>query len=181
MDNLEGWVVNEEYTISDNGLFLEETNSVTIPNIWTGDFSVTVAFELATDAQTSAEVFLWLSRVPGLHEDDFISFNFCEGDPAIEWHSVRAEGPSCSEHSIFDQSGAIEGILDDQVNILLLVKEGEHYSVKMNGTTAWEFNDPSYESSFSYISVASSFFGDFSAPPVLFKSIEVEYEEGTML
>jgi len=181
MDELDGWVVNEEYVISDDGLFLEDTNSVTTPNIWTGDFAVTVAFELATDTETSAEVLLWLSRVPGLREDDFISFYFCEGDPAIEWHSVRADGPSCSEHSIFDQSGAIEGIMEDQINTLLLIKEGEHYTVKMNGTTAWEFDDPSYESPFSYISIASSFFGEFSVPPVLFKTIEVEYEEGNML
>ncbi len=181
MDELEGWTVFELYSLSDDGLFLQDGDIVSPYYAWMGDYSLTIKFGLATNDDVSAEVVVLLSRVPIGDGDSYISFYFLEGDPMMEFNSVRASGPSSGEHIVYDQGWGLPGILAGQVNTMLIVKSGNHYTVTMNGSPIWDFDDAYYQSPFSYVSISSTCHGIYSTPPILFKSIEVEYEDGNMI
>lgn len=179
MDDLDGWYVAGDYSL-DGGLILDDGSFVSPPFIWTGDFSISLTFSLATDEDNYAEVLLWLSRTPNDPGDNFITFYFCEGGVGVEARSVRVDGPSCTEHSVFDQGWGMDGIIEGGVNVMKIAKEGDHYLVKMNDSTIWDFVDASYESSFSYISFSSTFYGDSTEPLLVFKSLEVDFPDGDM-
>ncbi len=181
MDDLEGWTVFELYDLSDDGLFLEEGDFVSPYYAWMGDYSLTIKFGLSTNDDVSAEVTVLLSRVPIGDGDSYISFYFLEGDPMVEFNSVRASGPYSGDHIIYDQGWGLPGILADQVNTMLIVKSGDHYAVTMNGSPIWDFEDAYYQSPFSYVSIGSTCYGISSTPPILFKSLEVEYVSGNMI
>ncbi len=179
VSNIDNWLLKSNYEIIPGvGLLLDDSNNVTAPMILTGDFSITVRFLLDTDSQKRVFGSIWLGSEPNYpFTGSIISFFYRHGGVIDPFWEIWTDGPTTSVDIMATSSTEIPGMVNGTINTYTIVKTGDAFEARLNGTLLAEWLNTRYESATFYLTLNS---GDIDNDQIIYKSVRIEADSSNM-
>jgi hypothetical protein len=178
VSNIDDWVLNSTYDLTTDGLVIDANNFVTAPFVWTGDFTVTVKFNVATDITHRVYGAIWMGSLSGYPTSgSIISFFYRRGGVDLPYFQLWTDGPTTDTLIVNTSDLEIPGMVNDAINTYVLEKVSDHFTATLNGVLLGEWDNTRYESEDFYLTLNS---GDLVDDEIIYKSVKVQYESGNM-
>ena len=175
--NLADWIFIPNYEITPEGLILDDDEAASPRYIWTGDFTVTVKFVAGTDEDNHIYWSFWVGDGHTWYFDYRIATYSTSGGSFTDSWQVWTQPPLDPIVMNSQGYGLIPGTRNGSLNTWTMKKDGDHFIMKMNGTTYAEWDEEHYLAD-DYIVTLNSV--NIGTNKMLIKSIRVDYNEGSM-
>ncbi len=173
--NIDDWEIWGDYSIGTDGLWLDNESEVNAPVAFSGDFTLTLSFTLATKVDGYGYMELFFTQD---WDEDFWSgvfFNDFSSNSTIEYGAYEHDNIHDLSRDLFIDEDMITSLDRNGNNVMEVVKLGNHFTVFLNDIQIFAYNQDDYYESNYYCPALYSDDWDNITNSIFYKDITVEY------